>query len=181
MIERLLTVVEIWLPSPTTEVLQYKPSPLSIDSTFICCSHVLVNYKSRTSTIRTKTLKYIDNWTSNKQVQCIVVDSIQGEKYRISIGDVWRETDKLIYYPETSRDMIKNTVIQYKNLVPEQVDRTSASTWLYKNPLITYIQNRPSTPHTYLANQSFVQLSDCSILNAQETGWQSVVYYSCGQ
>ena len=44
--------------------------------------------------------------------------------------------------------------LQYRHLIPSTVDRTSASTWLYKHPWITCRKNKPSTSMTHVACES---------------------------
>ena len=49
--------------------------------------------------------------------------------------------------------------LQYRQLIPARVDRTSASVCFYKLPWMTCYKNTPSTSMTHVAwNQSYVQL-----------------------
>ena len=48
----------------------------------------------------------------------------------------------------------RTDLLQYRDLFPAPVDRTSASDWLYKHPCITCQENNPSTSVTHVVCES---------------------------
>ena len=66
--------------------------------------------------------------------------------------------------------------LQYIHLIPVPVGRTSASGWLYQSIWMTRQKiSHAHQWHTWLGNQSYVQLQVHPYIQAQEIGWQSGV------
>ena len=65
-------------------------------------------------------------------------------------------------------------MLQYRHSIPESIDQVSASTWLYKHPLVTSLK-RPNTWLTHVACYSKL----CSVVYACPENWRQLGVQSC--